>query len=66
MHIEVAQADPRPPQLLFDHRAYACSLLHDDKRLGAKLVERQRFTGKGVPGWADEHDLVAEERLEGD
>src|SRR5205085_2217460 len=44
----------------------AGSLLHDDQRLGAELLERDGAAGEGMSRRAGEDDLVAEERLEHD
>src|SRR5919109_5120326 len=64
--VEVAQARSRMPELVLDHLAHTRSFLHHDQRLFAQLLERELLAGEAVPGCADQHDFVAEERLEHD
>src|SRR5207253_1791993 len=64
--VEIAQAHAGPTKLLLDHRANAGAGLHHDQRLIAELVQRQRLPGEAMFRRTDEHDLVPEERLEGD
>ena len=65
-HVEVAQAQPQPAQLVLDDLADAGAFLHHDHVLAAQLVDRDGASGECVAGRARENHLVVEERLEPD
>ena len=63
--VEVARADADAPQLALDHGAHAGPLLLHARaaRRGAPRATRRR-PANGWPGGTQQHDLVAQERLE--
>ena len=63
-HVEVAEPNAEPAQLVVDDPAHARALLHDDERLVRQLVGADRLAREAVTGRAHEHDLVVGERLE--
>src|ERR687895_97240 len=64
--VEVAQARPGLPELVLDHLADPRSLLHDDQRLVAQLLQGERPSGEPVSGRADEDHFIAKEGFEHD
>ena len=64
--VEVARPHADRAQLVLDRLAHAGALLHEDERLLAQVIERDRLAREAVTGRAGEHDLVAEQRLEHD
>src|SRR5439155_14144261 len=65
-HVEVAKPDAYRAELVLDRFAHARSVLHEDERLLAQLVERDRAAREAMLRRAREHDLVAEQRFERD
>jgi hypothetical protein len=56
---------PRGAALL-DHRADACTGLHQDQRLTHQLVQLDGAAGEAVAGRYGQHHAVAQERLVGE
>src|SRR5581483_1459409 len=66
LHAEIAEPPPVAAKLVLEQLPHPGPLLHHDQLRLAQLLEPHGLPGEAVAGRADEHDGVAEERLEGD
>ncbi len=64
MHVEVAQPDAVPAQLVLHDLPHPRAVLHHDQPLRPQLVEGDAATGEVVPRRTREDHLVAQERIE--
>ena len=63
-HVEVAEPEAEPAELVLDHLADARPLLHHDQRLVAQLVDRHGRARERVSGRHEQDHLVLHQRLE--